>query len=53
VHGRLPVGIRLAQRLGTLAGTARRAGTFRLTVEVKDALGAKSRKPLVVVVKPS
>jgi large repetitive protein len=53
VHGRLPVGIRLAQRLGTLAGTARRAGTFRLTAEVRDALGATSRKPLVLVVKPS
>ena len=51
VGGRLPRGIALSQRLGTLTGTPRGAGSFRVTVEARDALGAKSQKTLVLRVK--
>jgi hypothetical protein len=47
-RGKLPPGMVLSQRLGTLTGTPRRAGSFRLTVEARDALGAKSQKTLVL-----
>jgi Putative Ig domain len=48
--GKLPAGVQLSQSLGTLAGTPRRAGTYRVTVEARDALGAKSQKALVLLV---
>jgi hypothetical protein len=48
VRGRLPAGVLLSARLGTLAGSPRGAGSFRVTVEARDALGAKSRKTLVL-----
>jgi hypothetical protein len=51
VRGKLPPGMVLSQRLGTLTGTPRAAGSFRVTVEARDALGAKSQKTLVLVVK--
>ena len=50
VRGKLPPGMVLSQRLGTLTGTPRRAGSFRVTVEARDALGAKSQKTLVLLV---
>ena len=50
VRGKLPPGVLLAQRLGTLAGVPRGAGSFRITVEAADALGAKSQKTLVLLV---
>ncbi len=50
VSGKLPPGVRFAKRLGVLAGTPRRTGTFRVTVEARDALGAKAQKALVLTV---
>jgi hypothetical protein len=52
LRGTFPPGIRLSRKLGTIAGTPRRIGSFRVTVEAHDALGAKSRKTLVLLVKP-
>ena len=48
VGGTLPAGVRFAKSLGTVAGTPRRAGTYRLVVEARDALGARARKTLVL-----
>jgi Putative Ig domain len=51
VGGKLAPGISLSQKNGTIAGT--RAGTeaSRVTLEARDALGAKSQKKLVLLVK--
>jgi hypothetical protein len=51
VSGKLPLGVRFAKTLGTLEGTPRRTGTFRVVVEVRDALGAKARTTLELLVK--
>jgi hypothetical protein len=48
VRGKLPPGVTLSQRLGTLAGTPRTAGSFHATVEARDALGAKSQQTLAL-----
>jgi large repetitive protein len=48
VRGKLPAGIALSPRLGTLTGIPRRAGPSRVTVEARDALGATSQKTLVL-----
>ena len=50
VRGKLPSGVRLSQNLGTLSGTPRRIGSFPVTLEARDALGAKSRTTLVLIV---
>ncbi len=50
VRGKLPRGMVLAQKLGTLTGVPRAAGSFHATVEARDALGAKSQKTLALVV---
>jgi large repetitive protein len=49
-RGRLPSGIRLVPALGVLTGTPRKAGTRRVAVEVRDALGARSTTTLTLVV---
>jgi hypothetical protein len=51
VRGALPQGIRIDRQSGALAGTPRRAGTFRFTVSAKDALGASSRRTFVLSVR--
>jgi hypothetical protein len=51
VRGKFPPGISLSQKAGTIAGTPRRIGSFPVTLEARDALGAKSRKTLVLLVK--
>ena len=48
VRGKLPRGMVLSQSFGTLTGIPRRAGSFRVTVEARDVLGAKSQKTLVL-----
>jgi hypothetical protein len=48
VRGKLPAGMALSQKLGTLTGTPRGAGSFRVAVEALDALGAKSQKTFVL-----
>jgi hypothetical protein len=50
--GKLPVGVRFVKSTGTLAGTPRRAGTFHVVVEARDALGAKARQRLSLNVRP-
>jgi hypothetical protein len=50
--GRFPQGIRLDRALGVISGTPRKAGRYRITVEVVDALKVKSTKTLLLVVGP-
>lgn len=47
--GRLPRGIRLAPTLGRFIGTPKEAGSYRVTVEVRDGLG-KAAKSFTIVV---
>jgi large repetitive protein len=49
--GKLPRGIRFRKTLGVFSGTAEKAGTYRVSVEATDALGVKSKKTFVLVVK--
>jgi hypothetical protein len=50
-RGKLPAGLRLDPRSGAIVGTPRTAGTFRLTVRVRDALHAVSTKTIVLSVR--
>jgi hypothetical protein len=50
--GKLPTGVRFAKALGAITGTPSRAGTFRLTVQAVDALGARAQTKLVLDVRP-
>jgi hypothetical protein len=47
----LPSGLKLSATSGSLAGTPRGAGTFRVTVRVRDALGAVSKKTLSLTIR--
>jgi hypothetical protein len=49
--GQLPRGLKLAATTGTIAGKAASAGTFRITVRVRDALGAVATKQLLLRVR--
>jgi hypothetical protein len=49
----LPPGVRVDTRLGTLLGTPRRAGVYRVSIGVADALDAKSTGTFRVLVRPS
>lgn len=51
VRGSLPAGIRLAGHTGQLVGTARKAGTARIVVQVSDGLGAIARATFVLKVR--
>jgi hypothetical protein len=51
VSGRFPVGIRLLANTGRIRGTARRSGTYRITIQAEDALGASVRLTLVLDVR--
>jgi hypothetical protein len=51
VSGKLPRGIRLSKRTGTLSGIPSVAGTYRFRIGVTDALGGSSVKPLVFSVR--
>jgi hypothetical protein len=48
VSGTLPPGLKLSQTTGTISGTPRQSGSFRVTLGARDALGAKSQKTLVL-----
>jgi hypothetical protein len=50
VRGTLPRGLKLAAN-GTIAGKAASSGTFRLSVRVRDGLGAVATKTLVLTVR--
>jgi hypothetical protein len=49
--GRLPAGVRLDPRNGTLAGAARTTGRYRLVIEGRDKLGADARRTFVLAVR--
>jgi large repetitive protein len=49
--GTLPRGIRFAKKLGVFAGTTKRAGTYRVSVQATDALGVTAKKTFTLVVK--
>jgi hypothetical protein len=51
VSGKLPKGVGLNKRTGTLAGIPSTAGTYRFRISVTDALGGNSTKPLVFSVR--
>lgn len=51
IRGALPTGLRLNTATGALSGLPRTAGTTRITVQVKDALGVISRATYVVRVR--
>jgi large repetitive protein len=51
VSGKFPAGLKLSQKTGTISGTPRQSGTFRVTLGARDALGAKSQRKLVLEVK--
>ena len=51
LHGRLPAGVRLNAATGALTGTPTKAGTARITVRVRDQLGAVSTLTYVLKVK--
>jgi len=48
VAGKLAAGLRLDARKGTIAGSARSAGTTRLTVRARDAAGGIATKTFVL-----
>lgn len=50
--GKLPDGIRFQKKLGAFAGTATRAGSYRVSVQVTDALGVTTKRTFALVVKP-
>lgn len=50
VSGTLPPGLKLSQTTGTISGTPRQGGSFRVTLGARDALGAKSQRSLVLSV---
>jgi hypothetical protein len=50
VRGKLPAGVTFGKRLHLFIGVPRKAGTYRVTVQVVDALGAKAQKTLTLVV---
>jgi hypothetical protein len=51
LQGTLPRGVRFDKKLAVFAGTPKRAGTYRVSVQVVDALGVTSKKTFVLVVK--
>lgn len=51
--GRLPRGVRLDRKLGIVSGVPKRAGRYRVTFEVTDALGVKSKRAFKIIVAPA
>jgi hypothetical protein len=49
--GALPAGLKLGASTGMITGVPVRAGTFRITLRVRDALGALSKKTLSLSVR--
>jgi large repetitive protein len=50
LHGRLPAGVHLDRATGVLSGEAHHAGTSRIVLRVRDALGAVSTARIVLTV---
>jgi hypothetical protein len=51
--GPFPRGIRLDRATGVISGKPRKAGRYRITVEVTDALKVKSTRSFTIIVKPA
>jgi hypothetical protein len=51
LQGRLPIGIRFDRKTGVLSGAAKKAGTYRVSVTVTDALEVVSEQALTLTVK--
>jgi hypothetical protein len=51
VGGSLPAGLKLGSSTGRITGVSTQAGTFRITLRVRDALGAVSKKTLSLSVR--
>jgi hypothetical protein len=51
LRGQPPRGVKFLKKLGTFSGAPKRAGTYRVNVQVVDALGVKAQKTFVLVVK--
>jgi hypothetical protein len=51
VHGALPAGVGLDTATGALSGTPKRAGKFRVSLQVTDSLGATSTHAFVLNVR--
>jgi hypothetical protein len=49
--GTLPPGIKFNKRTGEFTGKPTKAGTWRLRMQVTDALGVKSSQPVILKVK--
>jgi putative Ig domain-containing protein len=49
-RGALPAGLKLGATTGTITGVPRSAGSFRVTIRVRDSLGAVSSKTLLLSV---
>ncbi len=48
VSGTLPPGLKLSQATGTISGTPRQSGSFRVTLGARDALGVRTQRTLVL-----
>jgi hypothetical protein len=53
VRGQLPRGVRFERLTGTLFGTPKKAGRYRVTFEATDALGITASKTLRILVAPA
>ena len=53
LRGPLPRGVTLNRQLGVLSGVPRRAGRYRIRIQVADALGVKSARNLLIRVAPA
>ena len=49
--GALPRGLKLATRTGAISGKPASAGTFHVTLRVRDALGAVAKRVFTLVVR--
>jgi len=51
LRGKLPAGVAFGKRIGLFLGIPKKAGNYKLALQVVDALGAKSSKNVTIVVK--
>ena len=51
--GKLPKGLRLDRKLGIVSGTPKKAGRYRVVLEVTDALGVKSKRAFRIAIAPA
>ena len=51
LRGKLPAGVNFGKRIGLFLGIPKKAGNYKLALQVVDALGAKSSKNITIKVK--